>query len=324
MPRTLTDDISHLICLPCSPRDAFYCNVIFKVSTIFGIFPFRSVKERLKTDRLLVAYSFTVIGAFTLISIKKTLALTHNLYGNTFMKIIVCGGLSTNILSLPLFGIRIYLQQKAVEATFQDIRRTGNAFDKHIGKISNLNAITFSDIFVSLVFTFLICFLWNIRTGVFMGVLISVIILVSGQFSFLVSTVGSMFDAGMEYLIRIKEPSIEKTLRVVNAVNRLTSVSYRINSIYCLQIFYIMLVCYLTFIICLYFIFDSIGKSIGTKSIIGNYVVLIFHFYIIWKVNHSTAVTSKKVSIHFIISKVCIFKNILCYYSTRDFIFRYM
>ncbi|KAE8573115.1 Gustatory receptor 48 [Halyomorpha halys] len=277
-------------------------NGIFRISTFFGIFPFRRRDNALHIDNLLVFYSFIfniTIGAF------HSYYLGSGIWHSNLKSyhIYLCLGFyGSHTLILLRFPVNIYNEKQAVVKTIHDLNSLGS-FYQEMGleiKTCYRKRTMLFDMLAPLLCGIVFYITGNTHGSIMIAIGLTVALLEiamsCGQFCFLVDTVSDFFDSGMKLLVLIAHPvtrsqNMRTTERFISKTGRLISVLRSVNTIYSKQILLSMTGHFVSIIIQLYYVFyNSTTADVWRRFCIpGDLLMLLYRFYSVWRLSHSAA-----------------------------------
>lgn len=131
------------------------------------------------------------------------------------------------------------------------------------------------------------------------------IALIFSQFNAFVDTVYDFFQTSLKFLMSVKHPVSYKNLitveKLVDIVNQLVPISIKINAIYAQQLLILIVVSYIAVISHLYYIYRN-GISIKGfvhPHIPGDCVMILYRFFVLWRLVHSAAAAKNKVCVSY-------------------------
>ncbi|KAE8573870.1 Gustatory receptor 72a [Halyomorpha halys] len=270
--------------------------VIFRISSIMGLFPFRNIDNALMFDWFLLFYSlFAVVVSLSLISVYIRIFFSFPEWLPAFL--ITCALIANHLIG-PIYLLCLWINRDLVAETFQCLNTLKLYFNELI--LDNSTKRILFDIFFPL-FINIIQFcsgytsysILESTISTLTGLILSVSF---GQFRFLVDTIGDMLDSAINLL---KDSVFSKNLRnvkeIVEVVNQLISTSDNINYIYSFPMLMSMSISFVYVIVQLFLIFHLIhSNEFIFVDFFGLLLVMMLVFSIIWRVSHSSALTYYK------------------------------
>ncbi|KAE8573113.1 Gustatory receptor 51 [Halyomorpha halys] len=284
---------------------AISSNFIFTVSSLLGIFPFR-IEDELKIDQLLFFYSVVITCLMTVcwLTIVSWKTIYSHLFFDSF--ITVCFyTLHSPIFLSQIFCLFIHRNEFVDSVQFLDILM--NKFRKNMSVIKDSGTIL--KIISLEIFPFLLCSISfqfgslsveDILIQSFYMVFLLGIVLSCGQFIFFSDAVSEIFESSSKFLLSIKHPvTFKKVLTVekrIDALSQLVTLSGKINDIYSKQLLIAVGIGFVGIINHLYYIYQNTSSNIEWKHlrIPGDCLMLLYRFYILWRLSHSAAVANYK------------------------------
>ncbi|KAE8573762.1 Gustatory receptor 70b [Halyomorpha halys] len=282
---------------------SFERNLIFRVSALFGLFPFEK-GPNFGLDTLLFVYSFAITVAMTIAGgLTVLISLTVNT-SRSFNQTIFTAYIACLILVFPFNLSCAYLKRDVVQKIFQAINGMQSIFEKmRLLKFNNrTNLLPLLDILAPILCNILIYLtstnFFETEFGIFFGLSFIGVSLICGQFNFLNNLIGDIFDAGIDFLNEMKFSLIIKRhsrriFEVVKAINQLGSLSCSLNDVYSLQILVIMYLCFVGFSIHLYII-SLLASFSHFELLLPQVYISLFYFYVSWRFNQCCAEISEK------------------------------
>ncbi|KAE8573760.1 Gustatory receptor 71a [Halyomorpha halys] len=289
-----------------NPPKSFEHNIIFRVSALFGLFPFGNGPVfQLNKSLFVYSFGFTVAAAVVSgVAILTQMSVIKSYYFNLAINVTYTAGL---MLVFPCSLACAFLNRDVMQKTFQAMKNMQSTFKTM--KLSRFNNWThllpFLDILAPVLCSVLMYLTYSDLFYTTFGTWFSLshigISLICGQFSFLVDLIGDIFDKGIEFLNEMKLSLIIKRhnrriFEVVKAINQLGSVSCSLNDVYSLQILVIMSMCFAGISIHIYYfsLFASFFINTNLKIILLQVYSFTYYFYVSWRINQSCAETSEK------------------------------
>ncbi|KAE8573106.1 Gustatory receptor 67b [Halyomorpha halys] len=276
---------------------AIVSNLIFRVSSLLGMFPFRVVRNELKIDKVMLLYSFVLSLIITIeylyIGAKYIKVAFIKFNENSFNHIIriivlfVC-----NVILLPSFLCFYYQRNvfrkivRSLDAIIHIFHQTGLKIEKRPVFMMNCFEIFFPLVCCN------IFFLQGNTGGSISRAIGHTIVplemaIVCGQFNFFVDTVTNIFQSSTKFLTQMKPPvpfwKLRTLNKIVDATNQLIATSTEINKLYSLQLLINILVGYISAISHLYYIYLN-GRSNYEQRYwlaVGDIVMLFYHIFLL-------------------------------------------
>ncbi|KAE8573871.1 Gustatory receptor 72b [Halyomorpha halys] len=282
------------------PSQTVESNIIFKTSSVLGIFPFRNINNKMKIDWFLLFYSFIVV-AFILSLMFVYIATFSSLPRRLPTLVLFCLSIINHSMALICL-LCLCLNHDLVTETFQCLNCL-KLFFHEFGVDNSNKATEIRTLLDILIPIFMIIIQFNSGYRNFsigettISTFTSLIYCVScGQFSFLVDTVGDMFHLATNLL---KSSAFSKSFRnvkeIVELVNQLILTSDNINYMYSFQMFMIMSISFAYVIIHLFLFYHLIHWNEPLlKDIFGELLMMMVISFNIWRVNHSSSLTCYK------------------------------
>ncbi|KAE8573524.1 Gustatory receptor 43i [Halyomorpha halys] len=276
-------------------------NPIFIASTILGIFPFRSVKGFFIFDKFLFCYSVVVVTIFSYIGY-NSIPNTHNM--TSVPAILIAVIILVNIFQYPCCLISVSLQRNLLRKTVSFIQPLLSEYQEiKLNNWNNYNTKCFA-LFNVIHPVLVLSILWLIGTlsmspfgfVIFVGAPVCVL-----QFCFLLGVLCELLETEIADLKAIKRTvyrkrSIEMMEKLIETTNQILSAASNIDSLYSFQNLYLISTRYLYCLVSLFFIIGNISNSLTTylRVITGDFIMMLYHFYINWKILRASEITSKK------------------------------
>ncbi|KAE8573213.1 Gustatory receptor 68d [Halyomorpha halys] len=282
---------------------SFEHNLIFRVSALFGLFPFEK-GPTFGLDTLLFVYSFAITVAMTIaggISVVKYITLhPTKSFNQTIFIVYICFLILVFSFNLSC----VYLKRDVVEKIFQAIKGMQSIFETmRLFEFNNrTHLLPFLDILVPILCSFLVYLtfpdLFHAEYSIFLGLSFIGVSLICGQFNFLNNLIGDIFDTGIDFLNEMKLSLIirrhsRRIFDVVKFMNQLGSLTCSLNDVYSLQILVIMSLCFVGFLIHLYLLF-VFATLFQFKPLLCQIYIVLFYFYVSWRFNQCCAEISEK------------------------------
>ncbi|KAE8573114.1 Gustatory receptor 49b [Halyomorpha halys] len=283
-------------------------NIIFTASTIMGIFPFRSIGNKLKLDKILLMYSVIITSFITsiylfaiYISMVAWIHFNKRLF-NGFLSLCFYASHAT-ILLFTLFCL--YHNRNTVIEIAHTFNILENNFQKMGLKTKKryIQDMMLFEIFPPIVCCFVFYIQGNIigslLTGLSYTAMIFGIALCCCQFNILVYEVSEFLQLSSKFLKSIKPPvPFEKliiTEKLVDVVNQLVSTSCKINAIYSLPLLTTVLASYISIICHLFFIYENGNNGeLRLHNVPADCLMLLYRSLVVWRLSHSAAVAHRK------------------------------
>ncbi|KAE8573348.1 Gustatory receptor 45 [Halyomorpha halys] len=285
-------------------------NLIFTASSILGMFPFRIIDDELKMDHLLFLYSVVVTSlitiAYFLVCLKSFVfwgSIFIHQYFNNFVSICFY---STHLLAFLSLLVSIYRYRNElieVVQTFNSLRSKFREMELKINKTPNRKFILLEILILlvcCIVFQLGHMTVGNILIESFYTLILIGMALSCGQFTFFVNTISDFFESSSNFLISIKNPIRIKDFifveKLVDAVSQLAKTSSKINDIYSQQCLITAVASYIAIVNHIYYIYRNASANIESRyfHIPGDFLMLLYRFYVIWRVSHTAAVACYK------------------------------
>ncbi|KAE8573521.1 Gustatory receptor 43e [Halyomorpha halys] len=282
-------------------------NPIFIASSALGMFPFRFINGILELDRLLFCYSLMVATLFMLIGLftvkeANNLSDPNDSLDLSLMHFIIF----YHLLQYPgCLGI-IFLKRKLLQNTVSSLQALILIFNKMKVKISSSQRVVFIDMLQPVVSFIIFYIAGNMDWAPFYWILFCAMLLTGSslyisQFCFLVGIVSELYKAEINVL-RKSELAVYRKLdfkmmeQLIQIASQIALVARNINNIYSFQLLFLISSRFLFLIIHMYDIISYVtyNYSLYYRIIIGELLMLSYHFYNSWKISHASETVSKK------------------------------
>ncbi|KAE8573517.1 Gustatory receptor 43a [Halyomorpha halys] len=285
-------------------------NPIFIASTVVGVFPFSVKYDMLEFDWLLFSYSVVIIVCISLAGLLSVSPANESPapvdpLPMTLTQLI----LFLHVLQYPCCLCFILHKWKLMQKTVSSIQHLNFTFYKM--KLKNVNSHTsywssLLNVSHPVLAIFIFCTTGNMLLDQLGLILFAGLILLGSglclsQFCFLLGVACDFLEAEIDILRTInravyRKLSTKMMVQLIISKNHITTVADNINSIYSIQLLYLISARYLLFVLHSYFLIDHASKSFMTfhRLIIGDFCMLLYHLFNCWKISHSSEIAFKK------------------------------
>ncbi|KAE8573525.1 Gustatory receptor 43j [Halyomorpha halys] len=281
-------------------------NPIFIASTILGVFPFRSVKHLSIFDKLLFCYSVVVVTIFSYIGY-NSIPNTHNM--TSIPAVLIAVILFVSIFQSPCCLISVSLQRNLLRKTVSSIQHLLSEYDKiKLNNWNSYNAKCFAlfNVIHPVLALFIFWLTGNLPvfsiglvlffTYVFLGSSVCL-----SQFCFLLSILCELLETEITVLKTIKRTvyrkrNIKMIEKFIDSTNQIISVARDIDCIYSYQNLYLISTKFFNCLVSMFFIIEyaSVRFNADFRLILGDFLLILYHFYNSWKIFHASEITIQK------------------------------
>ncbi|KAE8573057.1 Gustatory receptor 59 [Halyomorpha halys] len=293
---------------PKSITQSIQSDLIFSISTLFGMFPFRVIDNELKSDNILLLYSVLVSSSITIVNsyyfwetVQIRLGLSFYVYLSTFIYL-------THLLTFLQLTFCFYQNRKEVVKTIQSIETLESFFSKIRVNVKRSDSrwklleifapiLCGAVFFINILPTILLVTGKN-YTGLASSFCVSLLCLALnyGQFIFFVTVLTECFQSTSKFLMELKNPVSFKEFmtvgKLVDPISQLVTASNQINKIYSKQLLIVIFTCYVSIMSHWFYIYANIRSKnlqMNKHHVPGDCLMVLYRIFVVWRLTHSAA-----------------------------------